>query len=157
MKKIISIDEAAQFSEIVKLNHQSIILAGGCFDVLHPGHIKFLSELKKIGDKLFLLLESDENIKKHKGKGRPINPQNARAIVLSSLSTVDYVITLKGMTKNQDYDKLIVQINPDYIAITDGDKNIQRRIEQCDQIGAKLVIINKLEGFSSSNYINSTR
>jgi len=157
VKKIISIDEAVLISKKIKQNNQSIVLAGGCFDVLHSGHIKFLSDSKKSADILFLLLESDENIKKYKGDSRPINPQKTRSTILSSLSSTDYIIPLSGMTKNEDYDKLIVQIQPDYIAITKGDKNIPRRTEQCDKVGAKLIKIEKLEGFSSSKYINNIK
>ncbi len=157
MKKIIKIDEAAQISKNIKQKKQTIVLVGGCFDILHPGHIKFLSDSKNIADKLFLLLESDENIKKYKGNTRPINTQNIRSSLLKTLSSVDYIIPLSGMTKNEDYDKLIVQIQPDYIALTKGDKNISRRKEQCKKVNAKLIEIKKLEGFSSSNYINSIK
>ena len=59
------------------------------------------------------------------------------------------------MTKNEDYDKLIVQIKPDFISLTKGDKNTEKRKLQCNLVNAKLVEIEKLEGFSSTNYINN--
>ena len=63
------------------------MLVGGCFDVLHLGHIKFLQAAKKIGDILFVFVESDENVKKIKGEARPINNQTerARSFVLDTL------------------------------------------------------------------------
>lgn len=155
--KIVTIDEAAKISKKIKSDGKNIILAGGCFDILHPGHIKFLTESKKHADILFLLLESDENIKKFKGENRPINSQNNRSIVLSTLFSVDYIIPLRGVTKNEDYDKLIVQIQPDLISITEGDKNIERRKEQCEKVGAKLVKIEKIDGASSTSYIESIK
>ncbi len=153
MKKIISIRDAAQISEDLKNQKKKIILTGGCFDILHVGHIKFLADAKKAADFLFLLLESDENIKRIKGKKRPLNSQKNRSIVLSALFSVDFIIPLEGMTKSQDYDKLTVQIRPDFIAITAGDKNIVQRKQQCKMVGAKLIEVAKLEGVSSTNFI----
>ncbi len=152
MKKIISTNDAALISSKSKKLNKKIVLVGGCFDILHLGHIYFLEKSKEEGEILFVLLESDENIKKWKGINRPINSQKNRGIVLSAISSVDYIIPLKGMTKTEDYDKLIVQINPDVIAITKGDKNIEKRQSQTDSIGAKLVKINKIEGISTTKF-----
>lgn len=155
MKKIISIKDAAQISKESKVLGKKIVLTGGCFDILHAGHIKFLDEAKKSADLLILLLESDENIKKNKGKGRPVNSQKNRSIVLSAITSVDYILPLEGVTKDQDYDKLIVQIRPDYIALTLGDVNKLQRQKQCEKVGAKLVEVERVKGVSSSNYINN--
>lgn len=155
MKKIISTDTAHKTAKTLKDNLEKIILVGGCFDILHAGHIKFLNESKSHADKLLLLLESDENIKKFKGPSRPINTQDKRASILSSLSSVDFIILLKGMTKNEDYDKLIVQIKPEYMALTKGDKNKAQRVRQCKMVGAKLIEIDEIENFSSTDYINN--
>lgn len=153
MNKIISIKEVNSTAKKLHKSNKSIALAGGCFDILHAGHIKYLKEAKKSADVLFVLLESDENIKKLKGEKRPANNQKNRSIVLSALSSVDYVIPLKGVTNGNEYDKLIVQIKPAYIIITAGDKNIEKRQEQCKMVDAKLVVVDKLENFSSSNYL----
>lgn len=155
MKKIISIDEAAQSSKELKSKGKKIILVGGCFDILHAGHIKFLNDARRSGDFLFLLLESDENVKKMKGEKRPINSQKNRSIVLSTLSSVDFIIPLKGVTKDKDYDKLIVQILPDYIALTVGDKNRDRRKKQSEMVGATLIEIESVDGLSTTNFINN--
>ena len=73
------------------------VLAGGCFDVLHPGHIVFLEKAKKAGDYLVVLLESDKKIRKLKGKGRPVHSQKERAEILSALKSVDSVVCLPYM------------------------------------------------------------
>ena len=140
---------------VIKTKGNKIVLVGGCFDILHAGHIKFLNESKKFAEILILLLESDINIKKYKGESRPINTQSERAKVLSSITSVDFIILLKGMTKNEDYDKLIVQIKPDYIALTKGDENKSKRELQCKMVGAKLVEVEKVEGYSTTNYLNN--
>jgi len=155
MKKVISAKKAIQISKELTKQNKKIVLTGGCFDILHAGHIKFLDETSNKADILMLLLESDKNIKKTKGPKRPINTQKNRSIVLSALSSVDYIIPLEGVTKEEFYDKLIVQIKPAYIAITVGDKNIKKREKQCKLANAQLVKIKNFRGLSSSNYIES--
>ena len=153
MNKVINVNQAIEIVQEIRIQNKKIVLVGGCFDILHPGHIYFLKKSKELGDLLFVLLESDENIKRRKGTGRPINSQNNRSIVLSSQSFVDYVIPLEGVTKDQDYDKLIVQIKPNVIVITKGDKNLSQRKRQCEIFGVRLELIEKLEGFSTSGLI----
>lgn len=152
MKKIIDVNNAALISKESKKLQKKIVLVGGCFDILHNGHIFFLKESKREGDILFVLLESDENIRKRKGEKRPINSQKDRANILSSILSVDYVVLLTGMTKNEDYDKLIVQIEPDIIALTKGDKYAEKRQIQSDLVRAKLVQIDKVDGLSTSQF-----
>lgn len=155
MGKVLNIKQTINVAKELNKQGKTVVLVGGCFDVLHSGHIGFLNEAKKEGDVLMALLESDENIKKIKGKNRPLNSQINRSIVLSSLSSVNYIIPLRGVTNGNFYDKLIVQIKPAYIAITVGDKNLKKREEQCKLVNAKLVKIRKFNGLSSSNYIKN--
>lgn len=155
MSKILTVEEAIKVTAKLRKQNKKIILSGGCFDIIHAGHIKFLKEARKKGDALILLLESDENIKRIKGEDRPINSQHNRSIVLSHLSYVDYIIPLEGVTKGDFYDKLIVQIEPAYIAVTVGDKNIEKREKQCKLVNAQLVKIKNFNGLSSSNYIKN--
>jgi len=150
VRKIVNINEAALISKEARRNKKRVILAGGCFDILHSGHIHFLTESKRAGDILFVLLESDENIKKLKGGDRPINPQDRRLKLLSALTCVDFIIPLRGMTNNQEYDKLIVQIMPDIITITDGDEKLEYRKKQANLKGAKLVVVSKIQSPSTT-------
>lgn len=138
----------------IKKNGKKIVLVGGCFDILHWGHIKFLEASKNEGDILVVLLESDGKIKKTKGDKRPINNISKRSAVLSSLSSVDFVIELEGMTKNEEYDKLIVQIKPDVIALTKGDASLEQRIIQAEKVGAKVVeVIDRIEDLSTTRLL----
>lgn len=155
MKKIITLDVVNKISSAEKSKEKKIVLVGGCFDILHPGHIAFLSEAKKSGDLLFTFLESDLKIKKMKGEGRPINNQIIRAKVLNSLPMIDYIIPLKGVTKNEEYDKLIVQIKPDFIAITENDSGTNKRRKQAEMVGAKLIVIKKMKTPSTSELIEN--
>src|SRR3990167_134264 len=118
MDKVVSIEKAIQITNHLNNQRKRIVLTGGCFDILHIGHISFLENAKKEGDVLFVLLESDESIKKLKGDNRPINNQEDRAKILESLKIVDYIIRLPYFENDKDYDKLISSLKPDIIATT---------------------------------------
>ncbi len=76
---------------IAKKKGRIIVLANGCFDLIHVGHIRYLEESKKRGDVLVVALNSDESVRRLKGKGRPILDQEQRGEILSAFSCVDYV------------------------------------------------------------------
>lgn len=154
MNKTITIDQAVKLSAQFKQEGKSVVLVGGCFDILHVGHTLFLETAKKEGDFLFVLLESDENTRKKKGEDRPINSQKKRTAVLCALKFVDYVIPLIGVTKNEDYDKLIVQIKPDVIAMTKGEPGVEQRKKQAVAVGAELkLVIDRVKEESTTGLI----
>lgn len=158
MNKTITIDQAVKLSTHFKQGGKTIVLAGGVFDILHIGHVKFLEAAKKEGNCLLVLLESDESVRKRKGKGRPLNSQKKRAAVLSSLKSVNFIIALKGVTKNEEYDRLMIQIRPDIVAMTKGDVNIAQRVKQCEMVGAKLKLVTeKVDGISTTVLLNQLR
>ncbi len=128
-----------------------IVLVGGCFDLLHIGHVRFLSEARRMGDYLIVLLESDENVKKLKGKNRPIFTQEQRAEVLSSLRMIDLIVLLPEMENYNDYLNLVTQIKPDIIAATEGDPRIEKKRRQARKVGAELRIVLMTKTFSTSN------
>ena len=78
---------------------KNIVLVGGCFDIVHLGHLIFLEKAKAKGDILIVLLESDENIRKNKGQNRPINNQEDRALFLSKLKMVDKLDILQSLQR----------------------------------------------------------
>jgi FAD synthetase len=132
---------------------QKIVLVGGCFDILHIGHITFLEKAKKAGDYLIVLLESDQAIQKLKGKNRPINSQADRAKILSSLKVVDKVIALPVM-KDLDYDELVKKIKPAVIATTSGDSGIHHKKRAAKLVGAKVKVVTKnIKDQSTTNLV----
>jgi len=137
--KILDIKSAIETSKKLKEEGKTIVLAGGCFDILHIGHIKFLKEAKTKGDILFIMLESDETITKLKGKDRPINLHQHRAEILAALQTVDNVIMMPKFEKDEEYDELIKNLKPDTIAATKGDPFREHKERQAKLINAKLV------------------
>lgn len=120
-----------------KKNNQKIVFTNGCFDILHLGHIKTLSESKKLGDKLVVGLNNDESVKVLKGKNRPVNNNYHRSMMLAALSFVDLVVFFEEetpynliklvlpniITKGGDYEKKDV-IGGDLILSKGGQINI---------------------------------
>lgn len=140
MKQIIEVKEIEKLVEEIK--NKKMVLVGGCFDVVHLGHIVFLEKAKLKGDVLVVLLEPDKKIKKNKGENRPINNQENRAIFLTKLKMVDYVIKLPE--KKADYFEIIKKLKPKIIAISENDKNLVKKRQQAKEIGAKLVKVTNL-------------
>ncbi len=90
---------------------QKMVFTNGCFDILHAGHVSYLKKARLLGDFLVLGLNSDSSITRIKGRGRPLNPQEQRAMVLSALSFVDYVVIFDEDTP----EKLIRELVPDVL------------------------------------------
>ena len=131
-----------------------VVLVGGCFDVLHPGHVIFLEKAKKAGDFLIVLLESDEKIKELKGSKRPVHTQKERAIVLKALKAVDQVILLPFMKNDHEYETLIKKIKPDIIAVTKGAADNHHKERIAKLVGAKLKYVTKIVGnYSTTNIL----
>jgi len=154
MKNIINGTNPSLASQVLPLTRErKTVLVGGCFDIVHLGHLIFLEKAKAKGDILIVLLESDENIKKNKGQNRPINNQENRAVFLTKLKMVDYVIKLPEMKNDDDYLKIIKKIKPEIIAVSENDNNLEKKMEQAKEIGAKLLTVSKLIPYQSTSLI----
>jgi rfaE bifunctional protein nucleotidyltransferase chain/domain len=90
---------------------KKVVFTNGCFDLLHPGHIKLLKEAKSKGDILVVGLNSDQSVRKIKGKGRPVLNQKARVTVLSALEYVDFIVIFGEPTPY----KIIKYLRPNYL------------------------------------------
>ncbi len=129
---------------------KTIVLVGGCFDLLHYGHITFLTQAKKLGDWLIVALESDKNVRQRKGDSRPIHSQTQRKAMLEAVSCIDQVLLLPLMNDDKDYDALVKKIQPAVIAITEGDPYIEQKKAQADRVGARVVEVPKIHTPSTS-------
>ncbi len=154
MGKIVSPKNIKNIVSKIKRENKSISLCGGCFDILHPGHLHLLNYAKAQTDYLFVLLENDLNIKKRKGDTRPIFDQKQRAQVLSFLNMVDVVVLLPKKMEDQDYDDLVMKISPDVIVTTQNDSFIQHKIRQAKKVSASLQKAPFLPEFSTSKIVN---
>lgn len=154
MKKIISETDAILKAKELRKNKKSIVVVGGCFDILHHGHLVFLENAKKEGDALFVLLESDMSVKKLKGEKRPVNNQIVRAEALAGLDYVNFIVSMSGMKKDKDYDKLMRDLKPSVLATTYPDENILHKERQAGIIGARIVYVTKrIEDYSTTKIL----
>ncbi|MBA4118463.1 MAG: glycerol-3-phosphate cytidylyltransferase [Candidatus Puniceispirillum sp.] len=129
------------------------VLVGGCFDILHYGHVRFLELAKAQGTHLIIALESDDAILRGK-KRHPIHTQEERAHILLALTCVDDVISLPLLSTYDDYLGVVKSIGPAVIATTSGDPQLNNKRMQAQTIGARLeIVIPLLEGFSSSRIL----
>jgi len=139
------------FIKKIKAERKKIVFTNGCFDLLHVGHIRYLSHAKKLGDFLIIGLNSDRSVKKLKGKDRPINSFEDRAILLSALNSVDLVIKFEEQTP----ENLIKDIVPD-VLVKGGDYNIEDIVgyQIVIQNGGQVKTLSFYDGYSSTNYID---
>ena len=127
------------------------VLVGGCFDLIHFGHLKFLEKAKEQGDFLIVALESDEFIKKHKKK-QPVHQQSERAEILSNLNMIDLILLLPLFKTNNDYFDLVKKVSPRIIAVTVGDQQLENKKKQAIEIGAEVKeVVTNLKNFSTRN------
>jgi D-beta-D-heptose 7-phosphate kinase/D-beta-D-heptose 1-phosphate adenosyltransferase len=134
--------------------NKKIVFTNGCFDILHVGHIRYLSEAKSLGDILVVGINSDESVKNLKGPSRPINSLSDRSLLLSELVCVDYVVSFKEQTPL----KLIKMIMPD-ILVKGGDYTLDNVVGSKEVIdtGGKVELLKFHDGYSSTNYIDKIK
>ena len=151
LTKIFVTPQAVVNAKNHKRNGEQIILAGGCFDLLHIGHLKFLENAKKFGGKLFVMLESDKKVSELKGPDRPVFSQDDRAEALAHVKDVDVVIKLPYFADDRGYKKLVMDLSPDIIAITENDPKADKKKMQANSLGAKIEVIKFVKSLSSSH------
>ena len=133
-----------------KLEGDKIVVTNGCFDLLHPGHIEYLTAAKKLGDRLIVLINDDESVRGLKGPSRPINPLVDRMAMLNGLKPIDWVIPFSEETPA----KLIAALQPDCL-VKGGDYQVHE-IAGADTVlanGGEVKIIPFKPGYSSSRLI----
>lgn len=154
MEKVLSLTQAVKIAHTLKKEGKKIILIGGCFDLLHIGHVEFLAHSKNLGGVLMVLLESDQSVRKHKGVGRPIQTQKERATILSKIHDVDYVVLLPLLSQDMQYYNLVKKIKPDIIAITKGDSQEDKKRQQAEMIhGTVVAVMRRKRSYSTSGII----
>jgi len=150
------LDQDTLIIRVKELKNQGkiIISTSGCFDILHAGHVTYLEDAKQRGDILVVLLNSDYSVQSLKGKGRPIMPEQERAVVLSGLEAVDYVCLFEEETPCD----LIKKFQPD-VVIKGGDYSGMYipEIDVVNEYGGEVLYASMVEGCSSTNIIKKIR
>jgi rfaE bifunctional protein nucleotidyltransferase chain/domain len=149
---IVSLDELKKIREIYKKKSQKVVFTNGCFDLIHAGHVDYLTKAKNLGDVLVVGLNTDNSIRRIKGEKRPILKQDERAFILSSLKPVDYVCFFDEDTPAE----IIKELIPD-ILIKGSDWSIDKIVgrEIVEENGGKVITIDFVNNQSTSNIINT--
>ena len=142
--KIYLLDDLKTQLKNWRVNGDVIVFTNGCFDILHQGHVEVLAKTADLGNRLIIGLNSDSSVKLLKGENRPINDENARALLLSALTFVDAVVLFSQQTPKQ----LIAEIRPNILA-KNGDYSISEIAghDIVQQDGGKVISIPLTDGF----------
>ena len=128
-----------------------IVLANGCFDVLHVGHIRYLAGARSEGDLLFVGVNSDEQVREQKGEGRPILPAEQRAEILAALESVNYVTVFHEPT----VEELLLALKPDVHAKgTDYTVDTVPEREVVKSYGGRVAIVGDPKDHSTSEILS---
>lgn len=133
---------------------EKIVMTNGCFDILHAGHVSYLANARKLGDRLIVAVNSDASTRRLKGPTRPINPLAQRMAVLSALGAVDWVVPFEEDTPQ----RLIAEILPD-VLVKGGDYQPQD-IAGSQEVwanGGDVKVLNFEDGCSTTNIINAIK
>ncbi|MBN1604358.1 MAG: D-glycero-beta-D-manno-heptose-7-phosphate kinase [Chitinispirillaceae bacterium] len=140
--KVTSTESLLQKIQTLKNEGKKIVFTNGCFDLLHRGHLHLFNEAKKMGDVLVVAINSDESAKKIKGNRYPVNSEQDRSFVVSSIKDVDFVTIFDEVTP----ETLLTQIMPDII-VKGGNYSVDEIVGK--EFAHKAVIIPILDGYST--------
>ena len=149
-----TIEEAAQFAAGVRARGGTVVFTNGVFDILHPGHIRYLQEARRLGEALIIGINSDRSVRANKGPGRPITPEAERAEVLLALEGVDAVTVFDEETPAE----IIKRIEPDVLVkgADWGPDNIVGR-DTVESRGGRVVRMELSPGYSTTDLIRKVR
>jgi D-glycero-beta-D-manno-heptose 1-phosphate adenylyltransferase len=153
-KKVMSIAEAVAFVAQLRQLGKNVVFTNGVFDLLHPGHVRYLEAGRREGDALIVGVNSDRSVRAIKGPCRPINPETERAEVLAALKCVDAVVVFG----EDDPQQIISRLQPDVLVKGSDwapDAIIGR--ETVEARGGRIVRIPLAEGYSTSAIIRTIR
>jgi D-beta-D-heptose 7-phosphate kinase/D-beta-D-heptose 1-phosphate adenosyltransferase len=147
-------DDAARVARATQQHGGTVVFSNGVFDLLHPGHIRYLAEARMLGSVLIVAINSDASVRANKGPDRPLTPQGERAEVLLALSSVDVVVVFEEPTP----DAVITAIQPDILV--KGEDWAADAIVGRDTVegrGGKVVRLPLEAGLSTSELIRRVR
>ncbi len=154
MGKIVSQEELIQMTAREKRGGRSVVFTNGCFDLLHPGHVRCLAEARALGDVLVVAINSDRSVRGNKGPERPLVTEQDRAEVLAALASVDYVTIFDEPTPRELISRVLPSVlvkgadwAPDQVA---GRKEVEAA-------GGRVVSIPLAPGYSTTNLVQRIR
>lgn len=152
--KLVSRAELAKQVAAWRKSGDRIVLANGCFDFIHVGHIRYLRAAKQLGSRLIVAINSDASVRGLKGEGRPLIPDTERAEILSALEPVDAVVIFS----EPDVRALIRELRPDFQAKgTDYTKDSVPERDEVIACGGQVAIVGDPKDHSASSYISNLK
>ena len=150
------VSEAALLDAVAaaRARGETIVMTNGCFDILHAGHVTYLEEASKLGDRLVVAVNVDETVRVLKGADRPVNPLDNRMHVLAALGCVDWVVPFSEQTP----ERLICEVAPDYLVKggdNDPDKIPGARCVR--EAGGSVAVLTYVDGVSTTRIVDSIR
>ena len=137
-----------------KRNGKKVVFTNGCFDLLHPGHIRSLETARSLGDVLIVGINGDESVRALKGEGRPVISEQERAEILANLECVDAVLIFDELTPQ----RVVAAVVPD-VLVKGGDwpgNQIVGR-EEVEAAGGKVVLVDVVRGYSTTEILKRIR
>ena len=131
---------------------ERVVFTNGCFDIIHAGHVAYLEQARKLGDRLVVAVNSDESVRRLKGKGRPINPAERRMAVLAGLEAVDWVVCFA-----QDTPRELLQILRPDILVKGGDYPGKEGVvgwEIVEEYGGEVRVLGFVDDVSTTAIVN---
>jgi D-beta-D-heptose 7-phosphate kinase/D-beta-D-heptose 1-phosphate adenosyltransferase len=154
MGKIVSQDELIQLTAREKSAGRRVVFTNGCFDLIHPGHVRCLADARALGDVLIVAVNGDRSVRGNKGPDRPLVPERDRAEVLAALASVDYVTIFDEPTPRE----LIARVLPN-VLVKGADWALDQVAgrEEVEATGGRVVSIPLAPGYSTTNLVHRIR
>jgi D-beta-D-heptose 7-phosphate kinase/D-beta-D-heptose 1-phosphate adenosyltransferase len=150
MAKVLTLDELLVERRSLDRLKKRVVFTNGCFDLLHPGHVRYLQQARALGDALIVAINSDRTVRDLKGPARPILNEDERAEVMAALACVDYVTIFDEPTPRE----IIAALLPD-ILVKGGDWGVDQIVgrEEVEAAGGKVMSLPYVDGCSTSEVI----
>jgi len=152
IEKILPLENAIQRVDQLKGQGKRVVFTNGCFDLLHPGHTRYLADARALGDVLLVAVNSDKSVAALKGAGRPIFPERERAELLAAMEMVDYVTIFDDLTPQAIIARMLPQV-----LVKGGDWGLDEIVgrTEVEAAGGRVVAIPVSPGFSTSSLIQA--
>lgn len=148
--KLVNLNDLKAIIEDLRKKNKKIVFTNGCFDILHAGHVIYLEKAKELGNVLIVGVNTDSSIKKIKGEKRPIQNQQDRTKILSSIESVDFIVLFDEPTP----EKLIEIIKPD-VLVKGSDYKVEEIVGR--EYAGQTITIDYLEGKSTTSIVNKIK
>jgi rfaE bifunctional protein nucleotidyltransferase chain/domain len=149
--KIHTLEGLKRIRKELRASGEKLVFTNGCFDLLHPGHVRYLARARALGDRLVVAVNTDASVAKLKGRGRPLVPLDERMEVLAALEVVDYVLSFEEETPA----RVIREIVPD-VLVKGGDWPKEKIVgrDTVESVGGKVLSLPFAPGYSTTNIID---